>query len=239
MNHLQRLDILLVLWINQPAGRNALLDRSVFDIADSTILQGGFFIAQYWWLWLKATKSGQSAHRREIAVALIGGIVAAVASRILQVGLPFHNRPLHTPWLGLHLPIGVDPGSLNTFSSFPSDHAVLFFALCVPLWARSRSWGLAAAVWTLFVICLPRIYLGYHWPSDVAAGAVMGVVIMLVVMRLLMASSIPDRALRLEGSHPVVFYTVSWLLLLELSVLFYDLRHFALDVMQLAKMLVA
>ena len=178
MKSLADLDDWLVLAVNYPAGRSPLLDKIVFDLADSTLLKGGLFLAFYWWLWFRGDARGESTHapddRRAVVVALVGGTIAAVVSRLLQVGLPFHQRPLHTPSLPLRLPVGVDAEMLNTFSSFPSDHAVLFFALCVPMWTLSRWLGVAAGLWTLFVICLPRVYLGYHYPSDVLAGGALG-----------------------------------------------------------------
>ena len=39
------------------------------------------------------------------------------------------------------------------------------------IWGR---WGGLAILYSLLVICVPRIYLGYHYPSDVAAGALIG-----------------------------------------------------------------
>jgi undecaprenyl-diphosphatase len=234
MTILERLDRLLLLYVNRPAGRNPLLDSVVFNMADSTILQGGIFVACYWWLWFEG-----GPRRRDVVTGLVGGIVAVVVSRALQVGLPFHARPLHTLDLPVHLPIGVSPDTLNTFSSFPSDHAVLFFALALPLWSRSRALGLAAMLWTLLIICLPRVYLGYHWPSDVIAGAVVGLVLMLALRPLISATGLPDRVLRLEAAYPAAFYGAFCLVTLELAVMFYDLRHFALDAVHVAKSLAA
>jgi len=239
MSPLQQIDSLLFLNINNFAGRSAMLDRVVFDVSDSTILKGGLFVAFYWWLWFDDRQSGRSGRRRDVVVSLMCGVIAAIISRGLQVGLPFHQRPLHTPDLAMRLPLSVDPEALNSFSSFPSDHAVLFFALCVPIWRRSRRLGTIAALWTLLVICLPRIYLGYHWPSDVIAGAVIGMSLMPVLCLALRSTRLPDRLLRLEAAHPATFYAASWLLALELAVLFYDVRHFLLDAVNLAKMLVA
>lgn len=234
MTSMERLDCLLLLFVNRSAGHDPLLDSLLFNVADSTILQGGVFVAFYWWLWFDGR-----TRRREVVVGLLGGVVAVLVSRALQVGLPFHPRPLHMPGLGLHVPLGVDPTTLNTFSSFPSDHAVLFFALAVPLWARSRRLGVAAMVWTLVVICLPRVYLGYHWPSDVIGGAVVGVALAVVLRPVLLASRLPDRITRFETTHPAAFYATSCLVTLELAVMFYDLRHFAINAMHFARMLAA
>ncbi|SKA37896.1 undecaprenyl-diphosphatase [Enhydrobacter aerosaccus] len=228
-------DRALLLWINQPAGHNGVLDKLVFDIADATLIKGGLFLAFYWWLWFDRTMG----RRRDIVVALTAALAIAILSRALQVGLPFHQRPLHTPGLGLHVPLNVDPESLNTFSSFPSDHAMLFFALAVPIWARSRWLGAAAMVWTLLLICLPRVYLGYHFPSDVLAGAGLGILLMLVLCPLIAATRMPDRVLAFKAAHPAAFYALAFVVTLELAILFYDVRHFVLDAVRLGKMLVA
>jgi undecaprenyl-diphosphatase len=238
MTALEQVDSVLTLSANRFAGRDISLDTLIYDIADSTILKGGVFLAAYWWLWFEVDKEGVPAQRRNVVVALLSGTVAAIASRVMQVALPFHLRPLHTPELGMRVPFGVNATTLNDFSSFPSDHAVLFFALCVPLWKRSRWLGAAAFLWTVLVICLPRVYLGYHWTSDVIAGAVIGIVLMLVLCRLIGATGLPDRVLRFGIAHPPVFYAIAWLLALEVALLFADLRHFMLDAAHIARALV-
>jgi len=58
---------------------------------------------------------------------------------------------------------------------FPSDHAVLFFALATGLFMAHRKLGIAAYAWVIVAICFPRLYLGIHWPTDVIAGAAVGV----------------------------------------------------------------
>jgi undecaprenyl-diphosphatase len=239
MSWLQQIDSLLFLHINHFAGRSAMLDRIAFDISDSTILKGGLFVAFYWWMWFDDRHPDRPGRRRDVAVSLMCGVIAAIVSRGLQVGLPFHQRPLHTPDLAMRLPLGIDPETLSSFSSFPSDHAVLFCALCVPIWRRSHLLGTVAALWTLLVICLPHVYLGYHWPSDVIAGAFIGSSLMPLLCLAIRSTRFPDRLLRLEADHPAVFYAVSWLLALELAVMFYDVRHFLLDAVNLARILVA
>jgi len=229
------IDRFFLLWINQPAGRNGVLDQLVYDITDAQLLKGGVFLAAYWWLWFD--RKGE--RRREVVVAMVAAIATAVLSRLLQVALPFHQRPLHSPGIGIHMPLTVDPETLNTFSSFPSDHAMLFFALAVPLWNRSRWLGAAAMLWAAFVICLPRVYLGYHYPSDVLAGAVLGVLCMVVLSALVARTSFPTRAVRFADFHPSAFYPLAFVLSFELATLFADTRHFLLDAMRLGKMLIA
>ncbi|MCL4297192.1 MAG: phosphatase PAP2 family protein [Anaerolineae bacterium] len=62
------------------------------------------------------------------------------------------------------------------FPSYPSGHAAVAFAVALVLalfWQRRRWWGLSLAGASL--IALSRVYLGYHFPSDIFAGAVLGV----------------------------------------------------------------
>ena len=235
MTSVSEIDGVLLLWVNRSAGQSVVLDGLVFDIADAYLLKGGVFLAAYWWLWFE--RKGE--RRREIVVAMVAAIVTAVLSRLLQVGLPFHQRPLHSPGIGLHIPSTVDLETLNTFSSFPSDHAMLFFALAVPLWNRSRWLGAAAMIWAALVICLPRVYLGYHYPSDALAGAVLGVLCMVVLSALVARTSFPDRALQFANFHPTVFYPLAFILSFELATLFADTRHLLLDAMHLGKILIA
>src|SRR5690242_17463774 len=234
MTNFAEIDGVVLLWINHPAGQNGVLDKLIVDIADEGLLKGGIFLAAYWWLWFDQ----QGARRREIAAAMIAALATAALSRLLQVGLPFHQRPLHSPDIGLHMPLGLNPETLNTFSSFPSDHAMLFFALAVPLWNRSRWLGAAAMIWAALVICLPRVYLGYHYPSDVVAGAVLGVLFMVVLSALVARTSLPKRIVQFADLRPAAFYPLAFILSFELATLFAGTRHLIIDAIRVGKMLV-
>jgi membrane-associated phospholipid phosphatase len=72
-------------------------------------------------------------------------------------------------------PLGGAPSSL----SFPSAHATSSFAVAT---AMTRVDGLAALAFLLaFALSLGRPYLGMHYPSDVLAGAALGVLIGILV----------------------------------------------------------
>ena len=60
------------------------------------------------------------------------------------------------------------------WSAFPSDHAVMYSALAVGLCFVSLRLGLFATVYVVCAICFPRAYLGYHYPTDLLVGAVIG-----------------------------------------------------------------
>jgi undecaprenyl-diphosphatase len=72
-------------------------------------------------------------------------------------------------------PLGGAPSSL----SFPSAHATSAFAVATAM-TRVEPWG-ALAFALAFALALGRPYLGMHYPSDVLAGAVLGVLLGLIV----------------------------------------------------------
>jgi undecaprenyl-diphosphatase len=88
------------------------------------------------------------------------------------------------PWIALGLPA---PISRPHDGSFPSGHAAgsfcvaVFLALTIPVvWKGSRTSARVLAALALVIaalIGLSRVYLGAHFPSDVAAGALLGALI--------------------------------------------------------------
>lgn len=58
--------------------------------------------------------------------------------------------------------------------AFPSNHAVIAAAAAVALWLAWRRIGVLAAVLAL-LMGFSRVYVGVHYPHDVAAGFLIGV----------------------------------------------------------------
>jgi membrane-associated phospholipid phosphatase len=84
----------------------------------------------------------------------------------------------------------VVPGYETSFS-FPSGHstgtATLVLVTAYLLWRRQRGWG-ALVLWAIAsctlisVVALTRMYLGYHFLSDVLAGAFLGLATLGIVI---------------------------------------------------------
>lgn len=66
--------------------------------------------------------------------------------------------------------------------SFPSGHAVFLFALAMSVWQTSRRWG-----WYFLAVAalnaVARVFVGVHWPSDILAGALLGIIVAIIITK--------------------------------------------------------
>jgi undecaprenyl-diphosphatase len=107
-----------------------------------------------------------------VAAGLSAGLALVVAHFLS--GAIGRARPFVThPNAHLFLPHARDPG-------FPSDHATGAFAIAFALVLRNRVVGIVALVLAL-LLSFGRVALGVHYPSDVFAGAVLGLLAALVL----------------------------------------------------------
>lgn len=100
------------------------------------------------------------------ALALL--IVQPISSAV-ERARPFVVHP-HADLLISH---SRDPG-------FPSDHATGAFAMAMALWLYDRTIGTIAFVLAA-IIAFARVYVGVHYPSDVLAGALIGMAVALLL----------------------------------------------------------
>jgi undecaprenyl-diphosphatase len=115
---------------------------------------------------------GPRLRRAAVAAGLSAGAALFVAHFLAAAigrNRPFIDHPLAHNFLA-H---ANDPG-------FPSDHATGAFAIAFALVLRDRVVGSVALVLAL-VLSFGRVALGVHYPSDVFAGAVLGLIAALVL----------------------------------------------------------
>jgi undecaprenyl-diphosphatase len=153
----------LVRSLNTLAGHSALFDRTVHALTARDLLEGVIFVALLCFLWFGTVDTNV---RGRLLVGTAAAALSGMLSRLLQIALPTHLRPLHTSVLGFISPAGVEPDALNHFNAFPSDHGAVYFGLALVIYQQSRRLGLAAFAWAM-IVNLARVYDGYHYPSDV------------------------------------------------------------------------
>ena len=127
--------------------------------------------------------------RRSDATALAFGVGgAAVLNGVLKL---FFHRPRPMLWHQI-----VD----NSGYSFPSGHAMMSSALAVSFiliaWnTRWRSGVLIFGAGYIFLVGLSRVYLGVHYPTDIAAGWCVSIMWVLIVRQILRQTKPAQRPL--------------------------------------------
>ena len=107
-----------------------------------------------------------------IAVLISRGIVGAWLKNLIARPRPFATIP------GVHALIS------ESGYSMPSGHALVFFTLATCIHMRDRKWG--SWLYALAAIfSLARVLAGVHHMSDILVGAVLGIAVGLIAMKLL------------------------------------------------------
>lgn len=107
-----------------------------------------------------------SWRRTAVAAGLSAGLALAVGKVISEIvgrQRPFVAHPRLVHLFEAH---AADPG-------FPSDHTTAAFAIGIAILLRNRMWGATVLVFCA-ILGFARIALGYHYPTDVIGGAVLG-----------------------------------------------------------------
>lgn len=175
------MDLFLLGLVNGYAGDNILFDQTIDHISNNYLFKGAVPLLFFWYFWAREN-SETAARRRKLVALLITAIAAIGLGRGLALFLPFRFRPIADPDVALNIPTGEFNPPLSAWSSFPSDHAVMFFTIAVAFAWISRPASALLLLHALIVVSLPRIFLGLHWPSDIAAGAAAGAVLAAILM---------------------------------------------------------
>jgi membrane-associated phospholipid phosphatase len=212
------LDRSILVQLNDLVSRWPLLDRFVAWLVGARLVKFMPFVLVMCWFWFAQTQA-KERNRRILIEGLLVALVALVSARVLALALPFRERPLEE----LHLVVPLGAG-LRTWSSFPSDHAVVAFALAASLFRVAPRIGLWAFFHGATFICLPRIYFALHYPSDLVAGALIGVAFAFAVVWLPGRAAITGLVLEVERRLPPLFYAVAFFTLFEIAEMFDSVR---------------
>ncbi|HIY83332.1 MAG TPA: phosphatase PAP2 family protein [Candidatus Rubneribacter avistercoris] len=141
-------------------------------------------------VWLAAAAALIAQPKRRIfGIALVVAVVAAAAIGAFLLK-PLFGR--ERPFLAHGFAHLLVPPPLG--SSFPSNHSMVSFAAaaalcCLPDKTRLATGLKVAAVTLACLIAFSRLYLYVHYPSDVLAGAVLGVATGCLAVKLTLAAS--------------------------------------------------
>ena len=213
------LDLHAIALLNRLARRSRTVDILIWEIWTTAALQGGVVVALVWGAWFsRGEEFGSRPKRETILSSFIGMYVCVLVTLILRAALPFRLRPANDLSLSHQMPYLPDGTSLvHHATSFPSGHAAVLFSLAIGLGLVSRRLGLLAALHGLFVVCLPRLYFGRHFATDILTGAALAVAIVPSVNATLVGSSLIRRLLAWVDTRPGSFYSVVFFCSLDVA----------------------
>lgn len=170
---LREWDIWLTVTANQFAGQYKPFDFFVVEILNRTTFN--FLPVAAIWFAIFFVKPIEK-HRILVLEGLLGAFIAVASSKILQTLGAQHPRPVFDPAIQFIPPSGLGRAPyIPEFSSFPSDHATLAFAMAACIWRFSPRLGALSGFWAVMVVCTVRFYGGWHYVSDLIGGAVWGI----------------------------------------------------------------
>lgn len=229
-------DVGITTFFNHYAQHSKLFDLAVNFLATNHLFKGGVLSVILWWVWFRPDEP-KAKWRDHVLATLIGCVLAIVLARCLALTLPFRLRPMHEPGLHFLLPYGVLPEALDGWSSLPSDHAALFFALAIGLLFANKRAGLIALLYTIFFIALPRIYLGLHYTTDILAGAGVGLTLALACNLLLINWKFLSTTENWTHARPHLFYPLLFLFTYQIADMFDSSRALARAVAKVLQLL--
>lgn len=146
----------------------------------------------YAWITPHGTTRGNETYVLKSLAAIVLAMVACFVARHV-----LHQQPRpRLVFTELDFPPLNGLGSLMDFRSFPSDTACLAAAIAMAIYWRSRRLGRLAIIWTIAAVSFPRIYIGYHYLSDVVFGIALGAAVALVTLNWRYAIERPAQWLR-------------------------------------------
>jgi membrane-associated phospholipid phosphatase len=220
-------------WAASLSGTWPRFDLFLTFVSANNLFKGFLVMCAIWWLWFREQRKQPGSPdaervREQVMATLLAGLVALVVARVLANELPFRARPLALPEFADAFQISRPRLSgLDEWSSFPSDHATLFAALAAGAWFACRSMGVLLMVYSFVVILLPRIYLGMHYPTDILAGALIGIAIAWGIHLAPVRGAIARPFVWWQMRSPGTFYAIAFLLTSQIAVLFDPVRHVA------------
>ncbi|NGP59335.1 undecaprenyl-diphosphatase [Paenibacillus thiaminolyticus] len=152
--------------INDLGKQFASLNPAAVFVAEYMVYALALAMLVYWF-----TRSGRN--RMMVIQAGLAFILAEIMGKAASKLYSHHQPFAELPEVNKLIDHAID-------NSFPSDHTILFFSVCVSFWLVRKKEGW---LWLALACCVAvsRIWVGVHYPVDIAAGALLGMVSALVM----------------------------------------------------------
>jgi len=198
--------------------------RTIEFVADNDLFKGCFFAVLLWYLWFKDIP-GAKNKREHLVVTLITTLLVIGIALGVGNAMPLRPRPFLNSSFRFSFSDANDP-YIGNVSSFPSDHAALFISLAVGFLFISRKVGWLAIGYTILFVMLPRLYLGYHYLTDLMGGAVIGAIVSYVANRSKFLLNYTSKSVTpIIDKYPFYFFPILFLITHQIANLFTEARE--------------
>ena len=212
----------MVRWTNSFSGKSKFIDNVVTDLAIYHIFSGVLLCGLLFAYWVS---SRDSELRSRIFVGIFASFGTGVLSRYLQHHLSTNVRPYYDSAVAFRPLSGTTIPQFNTWDSFPSDHASVFAGLVVVLFViKSRIRYLVAV--GIAIVESARIFVGLHYPFDLMGGACLASTVVWIFQYPPFIRA-GGWCCAWEFRTTILFYTLFFIFLYEVSTLFADVRDMA------------
>ena len=222
----------IISFVNGFVHRWFAVDATFALIATNTLFSGGAIAALIWWAWFRSDTNQRTA-REFLSCGIFTAFLSIVAARSLAELLPYRERPINRPELHLRIPYVFNESTVIHWSSFPSDHAAMFFALALSIYFVSRRAGMVAFCYVFLFVCAPRLYMGFHYPTDIVVGALIGMAVAGLSRIDSFRKAITLPALQWMERSPGLFYAAFFIVTFQIAITFASFRHVARFLVQL------
>ncbi|WHY73649.1 undecaprenyl-diphosphatase [Fictibacillus enclensis] len=160
--------------------------RSINQLADPLSALNPFmvFMAEYMLYILGIVLFGyvltrSKRNRVMVVFAIVSCLVAEIFGRLAGLFYSHHQPFSVLPDVNQLIEHAID-------NSFPSDHSIIFFSVCMVLLLFKRKTG---AIWMFIACCVAifRVWVGVHYPVDVVTGGLLGIFSAVLVVKTMSA----------------------------------------------------
>ena len=153
--------------LNQFAGNHFIIDHVMSFVAEYSL---ELYIVLFIVSWFAQPKK-EIKRRHALVVMGFAGILGLVVN-VLVSHIWFRPRPFTVLTDGTFTQL--IPHSAD--ASFPSDHTTGSFGFAAGSWGTEERWVSISFTVLAILNGIARVYAGVHWPTDVIAGMLIGIV---------------------------------------------------------------
>ena len=164
------MDEAILLWINQ-GWAHPWLDAFFTWVSSRPVFALPFTLTLAWWCHRNWGRPGLAAWGLLLVTVGLGDFIGGLLKDLVQQPRPCFAIPQL-----IRIP-GYPPGTAcgSALTGWPSNHALNYCTVAAFLFMLTRDRRLARVLFAIAILVgLSRVYLAKHYPSQVAAGAIIG-----------------------------------------------------------------